>query len=188
MQDKWQALQRSSAQGRGRGRSWSCLRRPGRAQHFSARAGEMLFDYSKTNIDAAGDLRCCWNWPRRRAWRKSARRCLRGDKDQRHRRPGGAAYGAARAGEAWRSWSMARMCMPEVRAIRAPDGRLCPRCAVGGVSGAGRPDHRCGQHRHRRVGPWPGDGDAGAGTLSRRAALHFVSNVDGAHIADTLRG
>jgi glucose-6-phosphate isomerase len=70
--------------------------------------------------------------------------------------------------DAWRGW------LPFARDVR--DGR---------VQGAGRPDHRCGQHRHRRVRPWPRDGDPCAGPVSRRPARALRRlNVDGAHIAD----
>ena len=49
-------------------------------------------------------------------------------------------------------------------------------------------DHRRRQHRHRRLRPRSGHGDAGAGALHDGPRAHFVSNVDGAHIADTLKG
>ena len=43
------------------------------------------------------------------------------------------------------------------------------------------------QHRHRRLGPGAGHGGAGAARLHRRrAALEFVSNVDGCHLAEVL--
>jgi glucose-6-phosphate isomerase len=52
---------------------------PGRAQGFSVTADGMLFDYSKTNIDAQGRA-CCWRWPRPRTLRGAARRCSAGEK------------------------------------------------------------------------------------------------------------
>ena len=53
-----------------------------------------------------------------------------------------------------------------------------------------RPLHRCRQYRHRRLRSRPGDGGRRAHALSRAAgrSVHFVSNVDGAHLADTLAG
>ena len=48
------------------------------------------------------------------------------------------------------------------RAVRSGDIR--------GATGA--PLQRCGQYRHRRLGPWPGDGVARALALSRRGSAH----------------
>ena len=52
-----------------------------------------------------------------------------------------------------------------------------------------RPPHqRRRQHRHRRIRSRSGDGDAALSPYARDGPrLHFVSNVDGAHLADTLR-
>ena len=49
-------------------------------------------------------------------------------------------------------------------------------------------DHRCRQHRHRRIRSRSGHGDARATPYHDGPRSHFVSNVDGAHIADTLKG
>ncbi len=53
----------------------------------------------------------------------------------------------------------------------------------------GKPITRRRQHRHRRLRSRPGDGDRGAAPVPARrsATLHFVSNVDGTHIAETLK-
>ena len=49
--------------------------------------------------------------------------------------------------------------------------------------------HRRRQHRHRRLGPRAGDGDRGLRPYANPAcSVHFVSNVDGTHIAETLKG
>jgi glucose-6-phosphate isomerase len=49
--------------------------------------------------------------------------------------------------------------------------------------------YRCGQYRHWRLRSRTGDGDTGAGKPYHDGPrVHFVSNVDGAHIADTLVG
>ena len=48
--------------------------------------------------------------------------------------------------------------------------------------------HGCGQYRHRRFGPWACHGVQALSPYHDGPRCHFVSNVDGAHIADTLRG
>jgi glucose-6-phosphate isomerase len=90
---------------------------------------------------------------------------------------------ALRAGEDAVIRSMARTCCPR-SAASAPRMRgLCPRCAVGRFTGQGG---RITDVVNIGIGGsdlGPAMAYAGAGALSRRAALHFVSNVDGAHIA-----
>jgi glucose-6-phosphate isomerase len=50
----------------------------------------------------------------------------------------------------------------------------------------GKRHHRCGQHRHRRIRPRAGHGHRGAEALwAAGLRMHFVSNVDGTHIAET---
>jgi glucose-6-phosphate isomerase len=73
-----------------------------------------------------------------------------------------------------------------------PSGRNAtpsPRpCAPARCAARGQAVHGCRQHRHRRLRSRPGDGGAGAFALSGPdLRLHFVSNVDGADLADTLK-
>ena len=70
------------------------------------------------------------------------------------------------------------------------DARLRRRRARGTGARRARPaDDRRHQHRHRRLRSRPGDGGARAVALRPpKLRSHFVSNVDGADIADTLRG
>ena len=71
------------------------------------------------------------------------------------------------------------------RCATSPSGSA----AAPGAGHTGKTHHRRRQHRHRRLRPRPGDGHRGAEALpaSRTCAPHFVSNVDGTHLAETLR-
>jgi glucose-6-phosphate isomerase len=78
--------------------------------------------------------------------------------------------------------------MPEVNAVLA----TCAPSPTPSAPARGRAtpasDHRRRQHRHRRLRPRPGHGHRGAQALRQAGpARHFVSNVDGTHIAETLK-
>ena len=80
--------------------------------------------------------------------------------------------------------------MPEVNAVLAKMRAFTERVRSGAWKGhTGKTITRHRQHRHRRLGPRAGDGDRGAAAVLASAGLrvHFVSNVDGTHIAETLR-
>ena len=80
--------------------------------------------------------------------------------------------------------------MPEVNARARADARLHRRHPRRRVEGLHRQaDHRRRQHRHRRLRPRPGDGDRSAASPTGKRGLHahFVSNVDGTHIAETVQ-
>ena len=70
-------------------------------------------------------------------------------------------------------------------------GAFADRVRSGAWTGAtGERDPHRRQHRHRRLRPRPGDGVRGAAATSRRRdiACRFVSNVDGADIAEATPG
>ncbi len=60
------------------------------------------------------------------------------------------------------------------------------RCARAQLNGRDRQeDHRRGQHRHRRLGPRPGDGDAGAGALCTTGRARTSCRTSTARICPT---
>ena len=139
---------------------------------------------------AGDDARSCSRSPRRAERAGAARRDVLRRADQHHREAAPSS-----------TWRCARRADADIRVDgeeRRP-GDPCdarPRsCAfadavrAGAIRGVGaRPLHRRRQYRHRRLRPRPGDGDAGAHApiASDGPRVHFVSNVDGAHLADTL--
>jgi glucose-6-phosphate isomerase len=160
---------------------------PGRAEAFSTRADGMLFDYSKTHLDAeAMDLLLAL------------------------------AEAADVAGKREAMFSGAKINETEGRAVlhtalRAPRRRSDPGGWIGCHAGraarrgrAWRPSRwTCGRARSRaRAGPITdvvniGIGGSDLGPAMATLALspyhdgprvHYVSNVDGAHIHDTLKG
>jgi glucose-6-phosphate isomerase len=158
----------------------------GRAQDFSIRAGGMLFDYSKTNIDATcRDLLV--------ALAEGA-----GLADKRAAMFGGAAINetegravlhvALRAGDDAVIRVDGADVMPEVRAVRARAFAFAEDVRTGRFTGQGGKITDV-------VNIGIGGSDLGPVMATLALApfhdgprVHYVSNVDGAHIADVLRG
>ena len=159
---------------------------PARAQDFSIRAGGMLFDYSKTNIDTtARDLLV--------ALAESA-----GVTDKRAAMFGGAAINetegravlhvALRAGEDAVIRVAGADVMPDIRATRARAHAFAEDVRAGRYTGQGG-------RITDVVNIGIGGSDLGPAMATLALApyhdgprVHYVSNVDGAHIADTLKG
>ena len=163
MTDKWAALQAHHATVADRPVPALFQDDPGRAEGFSTRADGMLFDWSKTGIDAsARALLLALAEASDVAGRRAA--MFGGDKinDTEGR---AVLHVALRAADDARIVVDGVDVMPGVRASARADRGLCPRRALGRLSGARRADHRCGQHRYRRVRPWPGHGDTCAGAI-----------------------
>jgi hypothetical protein len=157
----------------------------GRAADFSVRADGMLFDYSKTNIDAtARDL--LLGWPRPPASPGGARRCLPA---RRSTRPRAAPCCILRCAT-WRDAGDGRRRGCHARRPRhaGPDGTFA-RDLRDGASPGRAGHHRCRQYRHRRFRPWPGDGHAWRShrfTTGRAAISSRMSMARMSH--DTLAG
>ena len=80
--------------------------------------------------------------------------------------------------------------MPEVNAVLEHMREFSDAVRSGAWTGyTGKRDHRRRQHRHRRLRPRPGHGHRGAQALrqARPATSTSSRNVDGTHIAETLR-
>ncbi|HDR29966.1 glucose-6-phosphate isomerase [Rhodovulum sp.] len=158
---------------------------PGRAAAFSARFGDMLFDYSKTNIDAetlnlllglaeAADVAA-----RREAMFTGARINETEGRAVLHtalRSPGGSVLVDGRD------------VMPELRATRARMRDFAEMVRGGLFAGQGGAITDV-------VNIGIGGSDLGPAMAVQALApyhdgprCHFVSNVDGAHVADTLKG
>jgi glucose-6-phosphate isomerase len=157
-------------------------------QALGAGGRRMLFDYSKTNRSTrrarAPDLALAERLAE--GWRGGATRCSRA-RDQRDRGPRGAAHGAAqprrRAGDGGRA-----DVMPGVRATLARMEGFARDLRAGAFRGAGRAITDV-------VNIGIGGSDLGPAMAVQALApyhdgprCHFVSNVDGAHVHDTLRG
>ncbi len=185
MQDHWNALKSYHA---------SVAARPilalfedaTRATSFSARAGEMLFDYSKTTLDAKAkgmlvDLAKAAGVAEKRA------AMFAGDKI--NVTEGRAVlHTAMRAGEDATVFVDGVDVLPEVRRIRAACAAFANAVRTGTFKGQGGKITDV-------VNIGIGGSDLGPAMATLALApwhdgprVHFVSNVDGAHIADTLVG
>ncbi len=186
MGNKWQALQDHHAQVGDRPILSLFQADPGRAQGFSVTADGMLFDWSKTNIDAQGrDLLVALAAASDVAGRREA--MFSGEKinDTEGR---AVLHVALRAGDDAAIAVDGADVMPGVRAVRAR------------MEGFAR-DVRSGAFRGQGgritdvVNIGIGGSDLGPAMATLALApfhdgprVHYVSNVDGAHIADTLKG
>jgi hypothetical protein len=138
-----------------------------RARDFSIRAGDLLFDYSKTNLDASTRDLLMGDVSRGRG-AGPARGDVRGRKDQRDGGQGGPPHRAPQPRRRACHGGRPRRDAGRPRDARA-DGGFRGGAAVGSDRPGQGPLHRRRQHRNRRLGPRPRDGGAGAGALSRRA-------------------
>ena len=159
---------------------------PDRAVSFRASFGDMLFDYSKTNIDAeARDLLLTLAQSALLAERRAA--MFSGAKI--NETEGRAVlHVAQRAGDAAVIEVDGADVMPELRATRARAYAFAEDLRAGRYAGQGGPITDV-------VNIGIGGSDLGPAMATLALApyhdgprVHYVSNVDGAHLADTLRG
>ncbi|MBC7738989.1 MAG: glucose-6-phosphate isomerase, partial [Candidatus Saccharibacteria bacterium] len=184
MQDKWQSLRDHHAGVASR--SILSLFDQDRAATFSVKAGSMLLDYSKTNLDTAGLalLRALAE-----ASGVAARRDAMFAGAKINDTEGRAVlHTALRAPEGVKVMVDGIDVMPEVHATRARMTRFVDDVCSGVITGQGGPftdvvnigiggSDLGPVMATMAMSPW-GDGPR----------VHYVSNVDGAHIADTLKG
>ncbi len=185
MQDKWQALRDHHDKVRSRP-ILKLFEGQGRAQQFSARAGAMLFDYSKTNIDETAIslllelAEVSGVTQKRDAMFKGARINVTEGRAVLHT--------ALRAPEGVKVMVDGRDVMPEVHATRARMEIFARDVREGRFTGLGGKITDVVNI---------GIGGSDLGPVMATIALspygdgprvYYVSNVDGAHIADTLRG
>jgi glucose-6-phosphate isomerase len=186
MTDKWQALRDHHAQVEGRPILSLFAADPGRAQGFSVTADGMLFDWSKTNIDAQGrDLLLALAEASDVAGRRAA--MFSGEKinDTEGR---AVLHVALRAGADEVIRVDGADVLPEVRRIRAACAAFAADVRAGRFTGQGG-------RITDVVNIGIGGSDLGPAMATLALApwhdgprVHYVSNVDGAHIADTLKG
>lgn len=186
MTDKWDALQHHHSQVGGRPILDLFRADPGRAQGFSITADGMLFDWSKTNIDANGrDLLVALAEASDLAGRRAA---MFGGEKINDTEGRAVLHVALRAGDDAVIRVDGTDVLPEVRRIRA----ACAAFAADVRSGAFRGQ---GGRITDVVNIGIGGSDLGPAMATLALApfhdgprVHFVSNVDGAHIHDTLKG
>ena len=159
---------------------------PARAHRFSARAGAMLFDYSKTGIDDRAkallvDLARAAGLAEKRAAMFAGEKI--NDTEGR-----AVLHVALRAPEGETITVDGKDVLPEVRAIRARMAAFAEDVRQGRFTGQGG-------RITDVVNIGIGGSDLGPAMATLALApyhdgprVHFVSNVDGAHIADTLTG
>ena len=184
MDNKWQSLQDHHKTASPR--ILDLFADPTRAQGFSARADGMLFDYSKTSIDAKAralllDLAVTSGVAEKRAAMFAGARI--NDTEGR-----AVLHVALRAGDAAVITVDGQDVMPGVRATRARMAAFAEDVRQGRFTGQGG-------RITDVVNIGIGGSDLGPAMATLALApyhdgprVHFVSNVDGAHIADTLRG
>ena len=183
MSDKWQALRAHHASVETRS-ILDLFNDPQRAHQFSARAGAMLLDYSKTNIDAkAKELLVNLAHASGVAEKRAA---MFGGAKINDTEGRAVLHVALRAPEGEVITVDGTDVLPEVRAIRARMAAFAEDVRQGRFVGQG------GQITDV-VNIGIGGSDLGPAMATLALApyhngprVHFVSNVDGAHIADTL--
>ncbi len=186
MSDKWQALKTYHATAEATRILDLFAADPARAQRFSARAGEMLFDYSKTTMDDRAralliDLARVSGVAEKRA-------AMFGGEKINATEGRAVLHVALRAPEGASILVDGHDVMPEVRATRA---------RMAGFANAVREGRFVGQGGRITDVVNIGIGGSDLGPAMATLALapyhdgprvHYVSNVDGAHIHDTLAG
>ncbi len=158
----------------------------GRAQDFSIRAGGMLFDYSKTNIDDA-----CRDFLvelAEGAGLSAKRAAMFGGAAINQTEGRAVLHVALRAGDDTVIPVDGADVMPDVRAVRARAYAFAEDVRSGRFTGQGGKITDV-------VNIGIGGSDLGPAMATLALApfhngprVHYVSNVDGAHVADTLRG
>ena len=186
MTDKWQALRSHHTEVEGRSILSLFQTDPGRAQGFSVVADGMLFDWSKTNIDAKGrDLLVALAETSDLAGRRAA---MFGGERINDTEGRAVLHVALRAGEDAVIRVDGTDVLPEVRRIRAACAAFARDVRSGAFKGQGG-------RITDVVNIGIGGSDLGPAMATLALApfhdgprVHFVSNVDGAHIHDTLQG
>ncbi|NEY89148.1 glucose-6-phosphate isomerase [Tabrizicola oligotrophica] len=185
MDNKWQGLQDHHAAGAPRILDLFAAD-PDRATRFSARADGMLFDYSKTGLDDRA-LALLLDLARVSGVAEKRAAMFAGDKinDTEGR---AVLHVALRAGEGEEIRVDGADVLPEIRATRARMAAFAEDVRQGRVTGQGGPITDV-------VNIGIGGSDLGPAMATLALApfhdgprLHYVSNVDGAHVADTLKG
>ncbi len=185
MQNKWQALRDHHDKVKARP-ILKLFENPKRAQQFATRAGEMLFDYSKTNIDETClglllELAEVSGVAQKRA-------AMFGGAKINDTEGRAVLHTALRAPEGVQVMVDGRDVMPEVHAIRRRMEAFVRDVRSGAFKGQGGKITDVVNI---------GIGGSDLGPVMATIALspwadgprvHYVSNVDGAHIADTLAG
>ncbi len=185
MQDKWQALRDHHAKVRFRS-ILTLFEGAGRAQQFSTPAGGMLLDFSKTNIDETG-LGLLLELAEVSGVAAKRDAMVRGDKI--NVTEGRAVlHTALRAPEGSAILVDGTDVMPALTATRARMAEFADALRRGQFRGQGGAITDV-------VNIGIGGSDLGPAMATLALApchdgprLHFVSNVDGAHVADTLKG
>ena len=131
---------------------------PARGEELTLDAGDLHLDYSKNRVDRARRSSCWWPSPGGRAWPGAPRRCSAASGSTSPR--AGRCCTPRCARRATRSIEVdGHDVVPDVHEVLDRMDDLAERVRSGawtGATGAAHP-HR-GQHRHRRLGPRPGDG------------------------------
>ncbi|MBE0552224.1 MAG: glucose-6-phosphate isomerase [Rhodobacteraceae bacterium] len=186
MTDKWQALKDHHAAVADRPILSLFAADPARAAGFSVQADGMLFDWSKTNIDATGrDLLVALAEASDLAARRAA---MFGGEKINDTEGRAVLHVALRAGDDAVIRVDGADVLPEVRATRARMADFARDVRSGAFRGQGGPITDV-------INIGIGGSDLGPAMATLALApfhdgprLHYVSNVDGAHIADTLKG
>ena len=185
MQDKWQALRDHHDKVKARP-ILKLFEGSGRAQQFSVKAGEMMLDFSKTNIDEAG---ICLLLELAEVSGVAAKRDAMFGGEKINDTEGRAVlHTALRAPKGVKVMVDGHDVMPEVHAIRARMSAFVEDVRSGRFKGQGGPITDVVNI---------GIGGSDLGPVMATIALspyhdgprvHYVSNVDGAHVADVLKG
>ena len=183
--EKWKSLKTHHAKVAGR-QVLSLFEGSGRATQFSARAGDMMLDYSKTNIDETA-LGLLLELAEVSGVREKRDAMFAGEKI--NITEGRAVlHTALRAPEGVRVLVDGVDVLPEVRAIRARMAAFAGDVRSGAFKGQGGAITDV-------INIGIGGSDLGPAMATLALApyhdgprVHYVSNVDGAHIADTLKG
>ncbi|MBF9060284.1 glucose-6-phosphate isomerase [Rhodobacterales bacterium HKCCSP123] len=185
MSDIWDDLKRHGAATEGRGLLSLFDEDPARATRFSRRLGDMLFDFSKTQIDDAG-LSLLVELARRAG--VEARRDAMFGGEKINETEGRAVLHTALRADAGPIRVDGQDVVPGVLETRARMAGFADRIRSGEIAGAG------GRYTDV-VNIGIGGSDLGPAMATLALApyhdgprLHYVSNVDGAHINDTLQG
>ena len=183
MQDKWQALRDHHDKIKARP-ILKLFESSGRAQQFSARAGDMLLDYSKTNIDEAGI--CLLLELAEVSGVASKRDAMFGGAGINDTEGRAVLHTALRAPEGVQVMVAGQDVMPAIQATRTRMAAFAEDVRRGRFHGQGGPITDV-------VNIGIGGSDLGPAMATLALApyhdgprVHYVSNVDGAHIADIL--
>ena len=174
----WKALDAHALRVRGRHLRELFASDPARGERFALEAAGIYFDYSKHRV-VDETMALLVRLAEESGLRSRIDAMFRGDRI--NVTEGRAVlHVALRAPPArpssWTARTSSRACTPcSTGWPRSPIG--CAAASGPGIPGA-NPRRR--QHRHRRIGPRPGDGLRGAEAYSRRdLKFRFVSNIDG---------